>query len=222
MAVLQWNVSSLKFFEFGVSKPVLFAHDPATDVPGNGVAWEGLISVTEQPSGAEVTKLWANDVEYAQLISKEEFAGQLEAYTYPDALNTAMGIAVPDEPGLLIPQQNRYRFSMSYVTRLHSDGGGQDIGYLIHILYNLRLAPSERANTTVNETPEAMTFTWDFTSTAKDFNDSDHMPVSKIVVDSRTTAPATLTTIEDSLYGTELEESTLLSPDELVALFTTP
>jgi hypothetical protein len=220
MAVLQWDESMLKFFENGVSKPVLFAHDPDTDVPEPGVAWEGLISVTEKPTGAEVTKLWANNSEYAQLVSREEFEGTLEAYTYPTDLNRAMGVATEGHVGLLIPQQSRSRFSLSYQTQIHSDGGGENVGYQIHILYNLRLKPSERAATTVNESPEALTFSWDFTSKAEAFTNDDYRPVSKVVIDSRTAPALVLDQIEEALYGTATENSEILFPDDLLALFT--
>jgi hypothetical protein len=214
---LQWDQPNQKFYESGVSKGAVYVHQgpiqPTDEIPG--VAWEGLMSVTESPTGAEITKLWANDMEYTQLVSMEEMEGKIEAHWYPEEFNPALGVLSPT-PGFIVPQQALQYFSLAYQTRIHSDGGGEDIGYQIHILYNLTVKPFERNNMTMSDTPESMTFNWDFTNTKVNGVPGIDRPFSKLVFDSRTVDPAVLADINDILYTQEL----LFNPWDLEALHT--
>ena len=215
MTALVWNVSNLKFYENGLSKGVLFADDAAGD-PTTGVAWEGLISVTESPSGAEVTDLWANNTKYAALVSPEMLGGSIECYTYPPEFAVCDGM-VESRPGVILGQQSRRRFSLAYQTRVHDEASGEDVGYLVHLIYNCLVSPAERANATVNDSPEAMTFSYEFTTVPISVTEPGLKALSKLVLDSRTIDAGKLATIEESLFG-GTGDSTLLSPDEIFAI----
>jgi hypothetical protein len=199
---LQWNQPNEKMFETGLSHALLWIQDPETGLYQNGVPWEGLFTVTETPTGRETNKLWAHNVQYTQILSDEELEGKIEAYQYPPELDAAMGVSRP-YPGVKVSEQKRTRFALSYQTIINSDGEGEDVGRLIHFLYNLRLKPSERNSETVNETMDALVFSWDFTSTKVDWQGDSlalFKPVSKVVVDTRYFSTNGLASLENRVY----------------------
>jgi hypothetical protein len=218
MAALVWNVAAEKKFESGIDKGVLYVRDGAGDYP-LGVAWEGLISFTEKPGGAEPTDLWANNSKYAQLISVETFEGTLEAYTYPDEFNACLGVVShPDDVGMLIHQQARSAFGLVYRTYVGSEAAGQTAQYKLHLVYGLNAQPSEVARTTINDSPEAGTFSWELRSTPA--GATGYEPVSMVTIDEELMLPADLATIEDELFGTGVIDPNLPDPDTLFALLT--
>lgn len=218
MARLTWNASANKVFESGLDQGVLYMRSAGTYPLG--VAWEGLISVTEKPSGAEPTDLYANNAKYAQLVSAETFEGSIEAYTFPDEFLAAMGV-LPDVTGLseaLLHQQPRVSFGLCYRTYVGSDALGQTADYKIHVIYGCLAQPSEVARSTINDSPEATTFSWDFKSTP--VAATSYQPVSKMTFDSRNLTATDLALIEDELYGDAGGDANLPLPDALIALLT--
>lgn len=214
--LLTWNASADKKFESGLDRGVLYV--ATAGVYGDGVAWEGLINVTEKPSGAEITDLWANNAKYAQLVSVETFDISIEAYTYPDEFLPCLGIS-PDgtDPGVLLHQQARSTFGLCYRTYLGSDASGQMANYKIHVVYGLLAQPSEVARSTINDSPEASTFTFEAKSTPVAVTGKE--PVSKITIDESVLTPANLTTLEETLYGDDIPtQPSLPLPDALLAL----
>ena len=217
MATLVWNVAAEKKFESGLDKGVLYVRDGAGNYP-LGIAWEGLMTFTEKPGGAEPTDLWANNAKYAQLISTETFEATLEAYTYPDEFGVCLGVeAHPDDVGMLLHQQARSEFGVCYRTYVGSEAAGQTAQYKLHIVYGLSAQPSEIARTTINDSPEAGTFSWELRSTPAAA--TGYAPVSKITIDEELILPADLTAIEDVLYGNGASAALPL-PDALFALLT--
>lgn len=213
---LTWNASADKKFESGLDRGVLYVASAGTYPLG--VAWEGLINVTEKPSGAEVTDLWANNAKYAQLVSVETFDISIEAYTYPDEFLACLGI-VPDgtDAGVMLHQQARSTFGLCYRTYLGSDAGGQMANYKIHCVYGLLASPSEIARSTINDSPEASTFTFEAKSTPVATTGSE--PVSKITIDESVLSASNLTTLEETLYGDDIPtDPSLPLPDALLAL----
>lgn len=212
---LVWNDPSKKYYESGVSKTILYVHQgPLTPTDTNivGVAWEGVTNITESPTGGEPTRLWANDREYGQIISPEKMEGKIEGYMWPEEFMPALGLI--NLNGLIIPQQSPSYFSISYKTRIHSDAGGEDVGYMIHFLYNMRVKPFERDNQTLTDSPEAATFSWDFTC-SKVTGVSTYNPFSKITFDSRN--PHALDTyVEDIIY----DQGLILNPYDFFANYT--
>ena len=213
MARIQWDAEGKKIYEAGVSSGVLYVKkDEGYD---NGVAWNGLITVTESPSGAESTPLYADNIKYINLLSTEEFGATIEAYTYPDEFGVCDGSAELT-PGLVIGQQGRKPFGLVYKTLLGNDTKGQDFGYKLHIIYGAQAAPSEKAYGTINDSPEAITFSWELTTTP--VNVTGHKPTASLIVDSTKVDPTKLKALEDKLFGTEEDEPTLVMPDEVLAL----
>jgi hypothetical protein len=213
---LTWNVSADKYYESGIDRGTLYVRD-GTGAYDPGVAWEGLISVTEKPGGAEATDLWANNVLYAKLISPEIFDGSLEAYTFPDEWLAADGVLPHGTHlGSYFHQQARSTFGLAYRTRIGSDELGVALGYKIHCIYGAIAQPSEVARNTVNDSPEAATFSWEFKTTP--VNATGFGTVSKLTFDTRTLTAGNLTVLEDQLWGTT--GPALLLPDALFALFT--
>lgn len=212
MAKLKWDQSGEKRYETGTKKAVLFLQktDGTYD---NGVAFNGITAVTESPSGAEETALYADDIKYASLRSAEEFGGTIEAYTYPDEWKLCNGEAELGD-GVVIGQQGRRSFGFSYVTTLGNDTAGNDYGYKIHLIYGASISPSEKSYATINDSPDAITFSWEFTTTP--VNVTGFKPTAIITIDSTVIAPAKLTAIEDMLYGTDNAEPTLPSPDKII------
>lgn len=214
MPVLTWDGTGEKVYETGVDHGVLYM--PNEDgVYDDGVAWNGLVTVTESPTGAESNKSYADNQVYANLISAEEFSATIEAFTYPDEFMEYDGSASP-APGLVLGQQLRKPFGMSYRTLVGDDVLGTEAGYKIHLLYGITAAPSEKAYTTINDSPEPITFSWEVSSTPVGV--TGYRPVSVLTVDSRTTDPAALATLEDLLYGTAGTDPSLPTPDEVIAI----
>jgi hypothetical protein len=215
MTVLEWDGTGEREYETGVSKGVLYRQDAGGDYT-TGFAWNGLTTVTESPSGAEVTKKYADNINYLSLISAEEFAGTIEAYTYPDEFAECDGTATPTA-GVSVGQQNRKPFGLSYQTLVGNDVDGQDHGYKIHLAYGALAAPSEKAYATVNDSPDAIAFSWKFTTTPVPV--PGFKPSSLIVIDSTTVSSAALATLEQALYGSAGTDPRLPSPAEVLAMF---
>jgi hypothetical protein len=215
--LLQWNVTAEKFFESGIDRGVLYVRDGSGNYP-LGVAWEGLISVSEKPGGAEPTDLWANNTKYAQLISAETFDGSIEAYTYPDEFGVCDGF-VEAVTGMLVAQQARTPFGLSYRTYVGSEAAGQMADYKLHCVYGCVIQPSEVSRATINDSPEAATFSWEFKTTPVAM--TGQLAVSKIVLDSRTLPALQLQAVEDALWGVDTPTDAYLPlPDALLALAT--
>lgn len=216
MPALTWDAIGDRFYETGVDHGVLYIPD-VTGVYATGVAWNGLTSVTESPSGAEPTAQYADNIKYLNLFSAEEFGATIEAFTYPDEFAQFDGLATP-EPGLQIGQQVRKTFGLSYRTRVGNDLEGDDHGYKLHLVYGCQASPSEKAYNTINDSPEAITFSWEITTTPAPV--TGFKPTSLIVLDSRTIDPAMLAAFELVLYGDEETTAKLPTPDEVIEAFT--
>lgn len=215
MAVLTWDGIGDRFYETGVDHGVLYIPD-VNGVYDNGVAWNGLTAVTESPSGAEPTALYADNIKYLNLYSAEEFAATLEAYTYPDEFAEFDGLAVP-EVGVFVGQQARRVFGLSYRSQIGNDVDGNDHGYRLHLIYGCQASPSEKAYSTINDSPEAITFSWEISTTPAPV--TGLKPTSLITIDSRTADATGLAALEDLLYGTGASDAGLPTPDEVIALF---
>lgn len=210
MARLVWDKTGDRLYETGVSQGVLYPQSSGT-YP-KGVAWNGLTTVTESPSGAEATALYADNIKYLNLFSAEEFGATIEAYTYPDEFMECDGSAQYAK-GAYIGQQNRKSFGLCYKTLLGNDTDGQDHGYKLHIIYGAMASPSEKAYATVNDSPEAITFSWEVTTTP--VNVTGFEPTASIVIDSTKCDAAKLQDLEEILYGGEEAEPRLPLPDEI-------
>ena len=213
MAKLVWDETGKRLYETGVSQGVLYPQTGGT-YP-NGVAWNGLTAVTESPSGAEATPLYADNIKYLNLFSAEEFGATIEAYTYPDEFMACDGSAQIAK-GAYIGQQNRKQFGMCYKTLLGNDVDANDHGYKLHIIYGAMASPSEKAYATVNDSPEAITFSWEVTTTP--VNVTGYEPTASIVIDSTKCDPTKLADLEEILYGSAEEEARLPLPDEIVTV----
>ena len=216
MSKLTWDNTGERLFETGVKNGVLYPIQ-ADGKYTNGVAWNGLISVTESPSGAEATALYADDIKYVNLLSNEEFGATIEAYTYPDEFAECDGSGTLAE-GVTVGQQKRKVFGLCYKTTIGNDVDGNDHGYKLHLVYGCLAAPSEKAYSTINDNPDAITFSWEVTTTP--VNVTGFKPTSQITIDSTKVDQAKLTKIEDLLYGTAEKEPSLPLPDELAATLT--
>lgn len=214
MAKLVFDEVGSRFFETGVKNGVLFVQG-ANGEYENGVVWNGLTAVTESPSGAEATPLYADDMKYVVLYSTEEFGATVEAYTYPEEFEQCDGSAALMD-GITIGQQPRKSFGLVYKTVIGNDVQGQDLGYKIHIIYGAKAAPSEKAFATINDSPEAVTFSWELSTVPVPV--TGHRPTATVVVDSTKVDAAKLALLEDKLFGSETEESTLPLPDEIAEL----
>lgn len=215
MAVLSWDESGDRLYETGTKKGVLFPKNN-NGTYQKGVAWNGLTAVSESPSGAEETALYADDIKYLSLRSAEEFGATIEAYTYPDEWAECDGSAALDD-GIYIGQQTRRGFALSYVTTLGNDNMGNDYGEKLHIIYNAMAAPSEKSYATINDSPEAITFSWELTTTPISFR-SDLKPSATLIIDSTKVAPDTYQAIKDKLYGTVSTDPTLPEPSWVIEL----
>ena len=217
MAKLEWDKVGERFYETGVKMGVLYPQDETGAYP-KGVAWSGLISVSENPSGAEPSPLYADDIKYLELMSAEEFGASIECYTYPAefaACNGEKELA----PGVSIGQQDRQAFGMSYRTIIGNDVKNNDYGYKLHLIYGAKASPSEKGYSTVNDNPEAITFSWEVTTTP--VNVEGHEPTASVVIDSTKVAEGKMAALEAVLYGTDSEEAYLPLPDEIVELIGT-
>lgn len=216
MAKLVWDNIGEHYYETGVRNGVLYIENQ-NDPYGKGVAWNGLISVSENPSGAEPTALWADDVKYLNLYSAEEFAATVEAYTYPDEFAECDGSAAL-VPGAMIGQQNRKAFGLCYRTTLGNDTLGNDYGYKLHLIYGCKASPSEKAYSTINDSPEAITFSWELSTTPVAV--AGFKPTASLTIDSTKVDPAKLKTLEDILYGAGNTEPRMPLPDEIKTMLT--
>ena len=218
MAKLVWDKTGDRLYETGVKNGVLYI--PTSGVYSKGVAWNGLTAVTESPSGAEATALYADDTKYLSLMSTEEFGATIEAYTYPDEFAACDGSAELAD-GVMIGQQKRSTFGLCYKTTIGNDTEGNDHGYKLHIIYGALAKPSERAYSTINDSPEAITFSWEITTTP--VNVTGAKPTASLVIDSTKADPSKLSALEDILYGKDGEpgnEPRLPLPDEIKTLMT--
>ena len=213
MSKLIWDAVGERLYETGVKNGVLYVMDGG--VYGAGVAWNGLTAVTESPSGAEATPLYADDTKYLNLISNEEFGGTIEAYMYPAEFAACNGEAEL-AAGVTIGQQARKSFGFCYRTVIGNDVDDNDHGYKLHLVYNAKAAVSEKAYATINDSPEAITFSWEFTTTPVEV--AGFKPTSIVTIDSTKVAPEKLALLEAKLYGSESEEPTLPLPNEIVTL----
>jgi hypothetical protein len=218
MAALTWDQAGERLYETGVDRGVLYLPDPTTGVYDTGVAWNGLTTVTESPSGAESNPQFADNIKYLNLLSAEEFGGTIEAFTYPDEFAECDGTATPS-PGLAVGQQSRKIFGLCYRTKVGNDVEGVDHGYKLHLIYGAQAAPSEKAYATINDSPEAITFSWDITTNPVQV--TGLKPTALIVVDSTKVDAAALTSLETELYGGASAEAKLPTPDEVIAMFDT-
>ena len=218
MAKLVWDKTGDRLYETGVKNGVLYI--PTAGVYSKGVAWNGLTAVTESPSGAEATALYADDTKYLSLMSAEEFGATIEAYTYPDEFAACDGSAELAD-GVMIGQQKRSTFGLCYKTTIGNDTDGNDHGYKLHIIYGAMAAPSEKAYASINDSPEAITFSWEITTTP--VNVTGAKPTASLVIDSTKADPSKLAALEDILYGKDGEpasEPRLPLPDEIKTLMT--
>lgn len=216
MAKLTWDNTGERLYETGVRNGVLYVQGEG-GVYGTGVAWNGLTAVTESPSGAEATALYADDIKYLNLYSTEEFGATIEAYTYPEEFGQCDGSAELTT-GVTIGQQTRKAFGLCYRTAIGNDVDGNEHGYKLHIIYGCMASPSEKAYATINDSPEAITFSWEVTTTP--VNVTGMKPTASVVIDSTKVTADKLTELENKLYGDTTSEPTLLMPDEIKELMT--
>lgn len=216
MSRLIWDAIGEKFYEMGTKMGVLYPMKEDGSYE-NGVAWNGLTAVTESPSGAEETKLYADDIKYASLRSAEEYAYTIEAYTYPPEWEPCDGSAQV-ATGVTIGQQKRKGFGFSWVTTVGNDVS-DEVGKKIHIAWNSTASPSEKSYASINDSPDAITFSWECSTSP--VNVSGFRPTSHMEIDYSKLKAATVKAIEDKLWGTENAEATLPTPEEIITLVTT-
>lgn len=220
MSKIEWDKTGEKLYETGVKNGVLYLPDESGAYT-NGVAWNGLTSVKESPSGAEATPLYADDIKYLELTSAEEFGGTLECYTYPDEFAECDGSAEV-APGVIIGQQNRKTFGLCYRTTLGNDIKGNEYGYKLHLIYGAKASPSEKAYSTINDSPEAITFSYEISTTP--VNVTGYKPTASLIVDSTKVSAEKMAALEAILYGKDGVESSpnnnpkLPLPDEVITL----
>lgn len=211
MARLTWDATGEHLYETGVRRGVLYLQNN-NGTYANGVAWNGITTVTESPSGAEATAIYADDIKYLNLYSAEEFGATIEAYTYPDAFAECDGSASP-VTGMNIGQQSRKSFGFCYRTAIGNDVAGEDYGYKLHILYGCKASPSEKSYQTINDSPEAITFSWEITTTPVEV--SGFKPTACVIIDSTKCNSTKLEALEDTLYGDASNPPTLPLPDAI-------
>lgn len=214
MGRLAWDEIGTRYFETGVKKGVLYPM--VNGAYPNGFAWNGLTAVNESSSGAEPTPLYADNIKYLNLMSAEEFKATIEAYTYPEEFAKCDGSA-EIATGVVIGQQKRQAFGLSYVTQLGNDTDGVDYGYKIHLVYGAMASPTDRSYSTINDSPEAMTFSWEVTTTPVEV--LNFKPTAHITIDSTKADPEALTELENMLYGTAETPPRLPLPERLTEIF---
>ena len=217
MSKIVWDAIGEHTFETGVRNGVLYLKD-AEGAYSNGVAWNGLTSISESPEGAEPTDLYADDIKYLTLMSAENFKATIEAYTYPVEFEECDGSATIAK-GVVIGQQPRKPFGLCYRTAIGNDTDGNEHGYKLHIVYGCQASPSEKQYSTINDSPEAITFSWEVSTTP--VNVTGKKPTATLIIDSTKTDKTKLTALEASLYGAEETERRLPLPDEIATLMTT-
>lgn len=215
MAQLVWDETGTRTYETGVDHGVLYLPDSGGNYI-NGVAWNGLTNVTESPSGAEANAQYADNIKYLNLFSAEEFGATVEAFTYPDEFQMFDGLGVPT-PGVVIGQQNRGVFGLSYRSKVGNDLVGDNYGYKIHLVYGCQASPSEKAYGTINDSPEPINFSWEITTTPVPV--TGYKPTSILVIDSTKVNPTSLAALEQILYGDIGVDPALPSPNTVVTMF---
>lgn len=205
-----------KFYELGVSKCVLFVMDKDTHNYKDGVAWNGITSISETPEGADKTDIYADNIKYASFRALETFGGTIEAYTYPDEFAECDGSAEIAK-GVSIGQQTRKSFGLAYKTLIGSDTDGNDHGYKLHLVYGCKAAPSERSHATVNDSPEALSFSWEISTTPVSV--TGHKPTASVEIDSTKVNAEKLAAFEKILFGSDTAAARLPLPDEVAELF---
>ena len=216
MAELKWDNPGERYYETGVKNCILYVQDAEGNYP-KGVAWNGITAITESPSGAESTPLYADDTKYLNLISNEEFGATIEAYTYPDEFAECDGTAELAE-GIKLGQQPRKQFGLCDLTTLGNDLKKNDYGYKLHLVYGCTAAPSEKGYATINDSPEAITFSWEVSTTPVDV--PGFKPTAHIEIDSTKVKPEDLAKIKAKLWGSASEEASLPLPNEIKTLIT--
>lgn len=218
MAAITWDATGERLFETGVDHGVLYPIS-SSGTYDNGVAWNGLSAITESPSGAEATAVWADNIKYVNLLSAEEFDATVEAYTYPDEFAICDGTAELVD-GVIVGQQARKVFGLCYRTKIGNDVDGNDHGYKLHIIYGAQASPSEKAYSTINDSPEAISFSWELTTTP--VNVTGMNATSYLVIDSTKCDAEKLTALEKILYGSAEPNTAprLPLPDEIKTLMT--
>ena len=213
MAKLEWDKTGERLYETGIDHGVLYPY--ASGAPGTGVAWNGLTSVTESPSGAESNPQYADNIKYLNLRSAEEFGGTIEAFTYPEEWAECDGSKSPSK-GVYFGQQTRKMFGLSYRTKLGNDTDGDDYGYILHLVYGATASPSERQYQTINDSPEPVTFSWEFDTQAVSVE--GYKPVAHIEINSKLVDAQKLAAFEKKLYGDTDTEPSLPLPAEVLTL----
>ena len=214
MARLIWDEVGQRFFETGVKNGVLYVQDNDGSYK-NGVVWNGLTAVTESPSGAEETPLYADDVKYLTLRSAEEFGATVEAYTYPEEFEQCDGSATIAN-GVTIGQQARRAFGLCYRTSVGNDIQGQNFSYKLHLIYGCTVAPSEKSYSTINDNPEAITFSWELSTVPVPVD--GFSPTASLVIDASKVDEGKMALLEDALFGDESNEAKLLLPNEIMEM----
>jgi hypothetical protein len=214
MSKIVWDETGKRFYETGLDRGVLY---PYTDkgTYGAGVPWNGLTAINESPSGAEANPLYADNIKYLNLMSAEDFGATVEAYTYPDEFEACDGSA-EIAPGITIGQQTRKLFGLAYRTLLGNDTKSQDYGYKLHLIYGAQASPSEKNRETVNDSPDAVTFSWELSTTPVEV--PGYKPTAHLTIDSTKTDATKLAALEAILYGTESEEPRIPLPSEIIEL----
>ena len=222
MAALVWDKTGERRIETGVDHCALYVYDPSTKTYGKGVAWHGITAISEKPEGAEATDLYADNILYLSLLSAEKLKGTIEAYTYPDEFEACDGSAELTK-GVKIGQQDRVAFGLVYRTKIGDDVAGQDRGYKLHVLYGCKASPSEKGYKTVNDSPEAISFSWEISTTP--VNVAGAKPTSLLTISSLDVDGTKLKSLEAKLFGADAQggqqaaEPKLLLPDEIKAHF---
>lgn len=222
MAALVWDKTGERRIETGIDHCTLYVYDPSTKTYGKGVAWNGITAISEKPEGAEATDLYADNILYLSLLSAEKLKGTIEAYTYPDEFEACDGSAELSK-GVKIGQQDRVAFGLVYRTKIGDDVAGQDRGYKLHVLYGCKASPSEKGYKTVNDSPEAISFSWDISTTP--VNVAGAKPTSLLTISSLEVDATKLKALEAKLFGADAQggqqaaEPKLLLPDEIKAHF---
>ena len=216
MVKLLWDQAGERLYETGTSKGVLFVQDE-TGAYGKGVAWNGLSAVKKSPDGAEESAIYADNMKYLSLFSAENLKGSIDAFTYPEEFEQCDGSAAVN-PGVYVGQQTRVPFALVYSTIVGNDTQGNAYGEKIHIVYNAKVAPSERAYETVNDSPSAITFSWEFSTTPVDLSDVNLDPSAGITISKTDVSPAAWSSLIDKLYGTATLESELPTIQEVITM----
>lgn len=216
MAKLKWDQTGQRLYETGTSKGVLFVQDNQGDYM-EGVAWNGLVGVSQNNDGAEENPIYADNIKYLSLMSAENHRGTIQAYTYPSEFEECDGSATVN-PGVFVGQQLRVPFGLVYSTIVGNDTQGNSYGEKMHFIYNARVSPSERSYETVNEDPEAITFSWDYTTTPVDLSEVDLDPSAGITVSRSDVGDDIFKSLQDIVYGSETEEPRLPSIPEIITL----